>query len=94
MRLRGFVQLNVSWESLERRGAKNFPLEVADRQKDAFISIFSWEGAYKSFLYSRKCFSMNMIQILRLLLHPHKAFICAKYPEHHVERREIGNSKW
>ena len=93
MRLRGFVQLNVSGESLERRGAKSFPLEVADRQKDAFISIFSWEGAYKSF-YLGKCFSMNMLQFLRLLLHPQQAFSYAKYPEHHVERHEIGNSKW
>ena len=58
MRLRGFVQLNVSWESLGRRGAKNFPLEVADRQKDAFISIYSWEVAFKSF-YLGKCFFMR-----------------------------------
>ena len=28
MRLRGFVQLNVSGEALERRDAKNFRLEV------------------------------------------------------------------
>ena len=86
------MQLNVSWESVERRGAKNFPLEVADRRKDPFISIYCEEGAYKSFS-SRKCFSMDMLQFLRLLLHP-QAFGCAKYPEHHVERREIANSKW
>ena len=38
--------------------------------------------------------NLNMLQFLRLLLHPQQAFGYAKYLEHDVERREIANSKW
>ena len=59
------MQLNVSRGVTG--GAKNFPLEVADGQKDAFISIFSWGGAYKSF-YSRKCFFYEHAPVLKTAL--------------------------
>ena len=51
------------------------------------------EAPIRAFI-QENVFSMNMLQFLRLLLHPQQAFGYAKYLEHHVERREIGNSKW
>ena len=94
MRLRGFVQLNVRGESLERRGAKNFPLEVWLIGKKMLLFPFTLGKAPRRAFIQENVFSMNMLQFLRLLLHPQQAFGYAKYLEHHVERREIGNSKW